>query len=237
MNKKILDAIFKHAEKESPRECCGVIAQRSRVKKYFPCRNLSADPTEQFELSPEDYANAEEWGTITHIVHSHPGDGASPIPSELDYLQCDAHGIPWIIVSWPDIDHAEIQPRGERPLTGRAFTLGYADCWSLVREWHRLQGVELKDYSVPYHWWEEGENLYLDNWYKEGFREVDIPRPGDMVMMRVGSDVVNHAGILLEDNILLHHLYGQLSREVPYSQYWRDRTDKIVRHKDLKYPC
>lgn len=166
-------------------------------------------------------------------MHSHPGDGATTQPSELDQLQCDAHGIPWVIVSWPEGDLRTIAPRGERPLEGRAFELGYADCWSLVMDWHRWQGVTLRNYSVDYPWWERGENLYMDNWYAEGFREVTEPRPGDMVLMQVSAPVVNHAGILLEGNQLLHHLYGQLSCTTPYGGYLRERTIKIVRHKDL----
>lgn len=51
--------------------------------------------------------------------------------------------------------------------------------------------------------------------------------------MQVSAPVVNHAGILLEGNQLLHHLYGQLSCTAPYGGYLRERTIKIVRHKDL----
>ncbi|EOC1327808.1 C40 family peptidase [Cronobacter dublinensis] len=233
MRDKTIADILAHAEAEYPRECCGVVAQKSRVERYFPCRNITGAPEEQFELSPEDYAAAEDWGTVTAIVHSHPGDGATTQPSELDQLQCDAHGIPWVIVSWPEGDLRTIAPRGERPLEGRAFELGYADCWSLVMDWHQQQGVTLRNYSVDYPWWERGENLYMDNWYAEGFREVTEPRPGDMVLMQVSAPVVNHAGILLEGNQLLHHLYGQLSCTTPYGGYLRERTIKIVRHKDL----
>lgn len=64
MRQKTLDAIMAHAAAEYPRECCGVVAQKSRVERYFPCRNLASEPTEQFHLSPEDYAAAEDWGTI-----------------------------------------------------------------------------------------------------------------------------------------------------------------------------
>lgn len=231
MRDATLKSIFAHARAAYPSECCGVIAQRSRVERYFPCRNITPEPAEQFELAPEDYANAEDWGVITAIVHSHPN--ANTLPSELDQLQCDEHGIPWVIVSWPEGDVRTVEPRGERPLEGRPFVLGYADCWSLIREWHKRQGIELRNYSVDRHWWEQGENLYADNWYAEGFREVREPRPGDMVMMQVQSDVINHAGILLEGNMLLHHLYGQLSCAIPYGGYYRDRTIKIVRHKDL----
>ena len=234
MRETTLQAIMAHAAAAYPAECCGLIIQKGRVEHYIPCKNITPVPTEQFELCPEDYVAAEDRGTIIAIVHSHPGDGATTQPSELDMLQCDAHGVPWIIASWPEGDIRTIYPRVERELVGRGFVLGHADCWSLIMDWHKRQGVELKNYSVERPWWESGEeNLYLDNWYAEGFREVDDPRPGDMVLMQVSAPVVNHAGILLEDNQLLHHLYGQLSCKTPYGGYWRERTALIVRHKDL----
>ncbi|MDB6375237.1 C40 family peptidase [Photorhabdus bodei] len=235
MREKTIAAIFEHVKLEYPNECCGVIAQKGRVEKYFRCRNLSKEPTEHFELSPEDYAQAEDWGTITEIVHSHCGDGVTTQPSELDQLQCDATGLLWVIASWPEGDIREILPRGERPLTGRAFVLGHADCWSLIMDYYKKEhGLSLHNYSVDRHWWEEGENLYMENWQKEGFIEItDSPQDGDLVIMQVQSDVPNHAGILVNSGMLLHHLYGQLSQIIPYSDYWRDRTVKIVRHEEL----
>lgn len=53
MRQKTIDAIMAHAAAEYPRECCGVVAQKSRVERYFPCRNLAAEPTEHFHLSPK----------------------------------------------------------------------------------------------------------------------------------------------------------------------------------------
>lgn len=88
MWQKTTDAIMAHAAVEYPKECCGVIAQKSRVERYFPCKNLSSDPTQHFYLSPEDYAAAEDWGTVTAIVHSHPD--ATSQPSEVGKAQCDA---------------------------------------------------------------------------------------------------------------------------------------------------
>ncbi|PXV27165.1 peptidase P60, partial [Salmonella enterica subsp. enterica serovar Newport] len=48
MRQKIIDAIMEHAAAEYPRECCGVVVQKSRVQRYIPCRNLATDPTEHF---------------------------------------------------------------------------------------------------------------------------------------------------------------------------------------------
>ena len=234
MREKTIQAIVAHAAEVYPAECCGVVAQKSRVERYFPCRNIAENPTEQFHLSPEDYIAAEEWGTVTGIVHSHPD--ATTQPSELDKAQCDAMAMPWHIVSYPEGDLRTVMPRGELPLVGRAFVLGHTDCWGLVMSYFRqTHGIVLNDYRVDYPWWESGrENLYLDNWYECGFREFSGPsQSGDMVIMQVSAPVANHAGILLDDGMLLHHMYGMLSQRVPYGGYWKDRTVKIVRHMSL----
>ena len=74
-----------------------MVIQKGRVEKYIPCKNNAESPTEQFELNPEDYAAAEEQGTVVAIVHSHPGDGATTQPSELDMLMCDATELPGLL--------------------------------------------------------------------------------------------------------------------------------------------
>lgn len=144
MRDKTLQAIFEHARLCYPHECCGVVAQKSRVERYFPCANLAANPTEDFHLDPVGYADAEDWGTVISIVHSHPD--ATTQPSELDKAQCDATELPWHIVNWPEGDFRTIQPRGELPLLERPFVLGHTDCWGLVMSYYRqTHGIELTD--------------------------------------------------------------------------------------------
>ena len=57
--------------------------------------------------------------------------------------------------------------------------------------------------------------------------------PGDVIMMRIQAPVTNHAAVYLGNNIMLHHAFGNLSARVPYGKYYRDRTVRIVRHKEL----
>lgn len=240
MRKKLMDAIRAHVAAEYPNEACGVVVQTGRAQNYIPCRNIADNPTEAFTLAPEDKQAAAEQGEIIMIIHSHP-DVVSLVPSEVDRVQCDWSGVEWGIMSWPEGDFSTLAPREDRDYTGRVWALGFADCWSLIREWYlREHGVELGDYSVPYAWWEQGENRYDDNWQAEGFVEVDPTgmQPGDMIMMRVQAPVTNHAAVYLgrhehQDNIILHHMFGQLSARVPYGKYYRDRTVRVVRHKEL----
>ncbi|BDH46383.1 peptidase P60 [Salmonella enterica subsp. enterica serovar Choleraesuis] len=235
MRQKIIDAIAAHAAAEYPRECCGLLVQKGRVQSYYPCENIHPKPTEDFKINPQNQIDASKIGHVVGIVHSHPDQTARPTETDLAY--CDFHEVPWHILSWPERDFRTIYPRGELPLVGRPFVLGVYDCWGLIMSYFRQEhGIELHDYRVDYHWWEEGhnDNFYQDCWYECGFREFSgPPQPGDMVIMQVQASKWNHAGILLADNMLLHHLYGQLSARVPYGGYWAERTMSIVRYKDL----
>ncbi len=236
MRKKLLDAIRTHVSAVYPQEACGVIVETGTTQRFIACRNIHADPENYFTLSPEDKLAAEQHGEIIMIVHSHP-DVVDLVPSELDRIQCDYSGVEWGIMSWPDGDFCTISPRQERAYTGRRWVLGYADCWTLIRDFHRREfGIELRDYSVPYEWWEQGENRYDDNYIAEGFAEVALEdmQPGDMIMMKIASPVTNHAAIYLGENLMLHHMFDQLSARVPYGKYYRDRTVRVVRHKGVK---
>jgi proteasome lid subunit RPN8/RPN11 len=177
MNKTIMAAIRAHALEEAPRECCGFVIQSGRRQRYIPIPNTHENPTEHFRIDGEHWANAEDEGTIIRVIHSHPGDGARPIPSDLDRQQCNNSGVVWGIYA-PDCDeYAEITPEAI-PLIGRPFILGSHDCWGLIMDWHAT-GRDAERFSrrlsmvgkpVP-------GQPYFDNWEREGFIECD-PMPG-----------------------------------------------------------
>lgn len=233
MKESIHQAVMAHVAQEYPKEACGLICRRGRWSRYFPLENSAENPLEGFLMAPQSYADAEDWGTVVAVVHSHPD--ATSLPSAADRAVCNELKIPWIIVSWPEGDIYTLQP-DEPPLVDRPFVLGVTDCWGLIMAYYQKEyGITLPDYRVSYPWWEDGtENRYVDNQPDSGFVEfTGDPRPGDIVLMQVSAPVVNHAGILLDGNMMLHHLYGHQSGRTPYGGYWRDRTWKILRHKDL----
>ncbi|QGF21242.1 tail assembly protein [Citrobacter phage HCF1] len=131
----------------------------------------------------------------------------------------------------PEGDLRIVQPE-RLPLIGRPGHLGIKIAGLAF---HKEHGIELNNYSVPYEWWKDGkENIYDDNWQREGFIEVNRdPIYGDMCMFRLQSVVTNHAGIYLGDNQLLHHMSGKLSRKDIFSGWYQDHIVRVVRHKDL----
>lgn len=235
VSKKTLAAIFAHAEAEAPKECCGVIVRKgARGMEYLPMDNVHADPENHFQPDRSQYLNIQAEYDVTHIVHSHPGDGARAIFSPADIASCDETGIPYLLVSWPEGDVAIRQPEINKPLVGRQFVVGTQDCYSLVMEWHRRQGIELMDFRTPYPWWERGEDRFTPaNLAAAGFVECDYS-PGAMIVMQVQCDVPNHCGVLMPSGELLHHLFGRPSGRDIYHGSWLQRGERYcVRHKDL----
>lgn len=244
---KIKKAIMAHADACYPLECCGVIID----KQYIACRNI-AEQSDQFEIHPEDLASAEDQGEILAYVHSHP-DGTTKA-SELDLIQIELHQKPWVICSYPDLDFQVYEPCGYRvPLVGRNYFHGWQDCYALVRDFYsRELSVELMDFERKDGWWEDKDHpsLYLENYEKAGFYEVDTPQYGDMLVCRVGrTEHPNHAVIWLGNNgqlkseqteqcigssLILHHPYNRKSVREIYGQQWHERTVKILRHRDVK---
>lgn len=252
---KTMAAIEAHALAEYPRECCGlIVASGGRRDKYVPCRNVAATANEHFILHPGDYAEAEDkYGPPVALVHSHPD--AEAAPSDADRVACEEMAIPWLIVSVREgaIDGQHLlQPEGwQAPLLGRPFYHGILDCYTLLRDFYKRElSIELADYPRGDSWWTMGENLYVDNYQREGFRQLrqgEAIQYGDIVFMALKSDVPNHAGVFLGDvqlkeqpflhkvpDAMLHHLYGRLSERVVYGGYWAEVTRMVIRHKEME---
>lgn len=237
LTKKVKSDIAAHVAACLPEEACGLVVMVGRKQVFIPCLNVFEDPTgvrsrkDAFTISDMAWMDAEDMGDVVRVVHSHPGQ-RELTPSLGDVNGCNGSGVVWTITNEYG-DFIEIDPE-DPPLVGRRFVLGITDCYGLVMDWHKKQGVNLPDFRVPYNWWETGENLYMDNWYGAGFRECEENTPGAMVIMQISAPVPNHAGIYLPGNQLLHHIYGNLSSVIPFrAGFFRDNVVKWVRHKDL----
>lgn len=224
---------LKHAMTEIPREACGVLIIERGHEVFVPCRNLSPF-RDAFMICPEDYANAEDRGEVVRIIHSHPYSRATP--SEVDRVSCEASGVPWSIVSVPNGDWHDFNPTGYRaPLVGREWAHGLLDCYSLIRDHYReAMSIELPDFERDYEWWFKGQDLYIENFAKAGFREVPIEslQVNDVLLMQVMSPVVNHGAVYLGNDQMLHHLHRRLSCRDVFGGYWRKHTVKVVRHEN-----
>ena len=219
----MIEKIINHADSCGEAECCGFVIDN---KIYMPCKNISPTPTEAFEISPDDWIQAETIGEITAIVHSHPN--GLPILSEADQIYQQQTAVDWWIVC----DNQIHKFRFIKPLLGREFEHGKTDCLSIVRDAYMLAGIDLPNYERADDWWHNGQNLYLDLLPKNGFERVDAEdiQEGDIILVCLGSETPNHAAVYIGNQYILHHCPDRLSKRDLYGGFWRNYTHSIWRH-------
>lgn len=229
----ILAEIRAHAEREYPRESCGLVVVHKGRKRYIPVRNI-AEKNEHFVMHPQDQADAEDSGEVLMVVHSHPN--LPPVPSQADLVGCEASGLPWLIVNWPTGAVHQFAPSGYvAPLYGRQFSHGVLDCYSFIRDYYRQElGTELPDFDRPDEWWLKGQDLYQDGFAAAGFERVTGPmQPHDVLLMRVASPVPNHGAVYLGDGRIGHHQMGRLSSRDIFGGWYEKVTVATLRHRSL----
>jgi len=220
---------YRHALECYPAESCGLMVEANGNVMYWPCKNLAGE-TDIFILCPKDYLAASKAGEIKAVVHSHPNSSVEP--SQADLVSCEATGLPWYIIGVPSGVWNMISPKGYvANLVGRTWTHGVLDCYSLIRDyyWQKLS-VVLPDFKRVDNWWQNGGNLYLDNFSAVGFTVEEEPQAGDVLLMQIKAPVPNHGAIYLGDGVILHHLHGRLSCREAWDGYYRKNTTHILRY-------
>jgi len=226
-----------------PEEACGLLTDDG----YRPARNIADDPLIDFRIAEADFVAAGRVLAVLHS-HTHSRDAAGAIvprpldwPSLADQISQEALGLPFGIavvtmsaggevhVADPFFFGGDVEPP---PLVGRTFRHRVTDCYALVRDWWRGEGVDLPDYIRDDGWWRHGGDLYRDHFAAAGFRIVspnDL-KPGDCFLAQLHSPVPNHAGVFVGGGLILHHPHGCLSKHDPLSR-WQRHVTHWLRHE------
>ena len=240
----VKNAVIEHGREQFPKEAVGYVGQDGG---YHPLENRHDDPTGHFLVS--DYPR-----DATAIIHTHTRQETdahgclvvSAAPSFGDMQSQQTTAIPWGIQPMQANGPAgPMEWFGDEspilPLLGRQFRSGSADCFCLVRDFHRLQwGID----SIP--------NLPRDeDWHRKKEPEFDLmsperieianfqiidgsqARPGDVVLGSIGSRRINHAGLLCNRGLILHQIEHHLSCREPLNP-WLRYVRLFVRHREAK---
>lgn len=218
-----------------PQEACAYIVDDALV----PVANVSANPNHEFELHISDALTMEK---AQGFIHSHPSGQLRP--SALDMQTQIQWGKPFGIVTCTSDSCSDSLWWGDHLLSiqlhERPFIHGIFDCYSLIRaEMYQRTGIILEDYPRNFEWWEREpdgsiENLYEENFEAWGYAVVDSSdelQIGDIIFMKIHSEVVSHAAIYQGNGLILHHLRDRLSR-VEHLSSWKKFAEKTVRHTE-----
>jgi proteasome lid subunit RPN8/RPN11 len=227
------DTIIDHFNTEYPREGCGVIGIQKGKSKWFPCKNV-AENDDDFIIDSTDYIRASHISDIVAVVHSHPDTG--PEPSETDVKQCNGLNLDYYIISIPEIKLHHLQPsHRDLPLIGREYDFGVTDCFSLIQSYYEKFGIDMPRYAFEDDWWDKGLDYFGDLWKNyEGWNEVTDGSliKNDLLFFNVQSEVPNHCGIYLDDDLFLHHAGNRLScRELLHPNWGKWKTKSLRNEK------
>jgi proteasome lid subunit RPN8/RPN11 len=226
-----IEAAKAHAISEFPKESCGFIA----AGEYVACENKHNEPTTEFEIQDDRYDQAVAAGTLQAVIHSHPYGPL--VPSELDMTQQIATDVPWVIIMLNENGVHKLTAWGGNlpmaPIIGRPFIHGIFDCYSLVRDVFRLgkdgmaaQGIswphppiELPEVPRADNWWQGEDDLYVAHLAPAGFKQINRSevQEGDGFLCALGdrrsnpNKRLNHAGLIVERDQVLHHFTDNLS--------------------------
>lgn len=119
-----------------------------------------------------------------------------------------------------------------RSLIGCPWEYGVTDCYTLVRDYFRLQGVELPDFERPCDLESHDQSIFLHEAENLGFTQVPLieRRPGDVLIMRLGTRTPMHAAILVDCDRILHQIQDARSGVEDLRSYYVRSIAAVFRY-------
>lgn len=226
-----MEAFKAHCRVDQTIESCGLFVLKDGVVVFVPCENHAYDKTNSFIVHPSDFVRESDEGDVIGVGHSHVIGPSTP--SGEDRINAENCMLPFVIYQ-PEADTVgTYDPKGvPTPLLGRKWVLGVSDCYTLARDYYRTQGLELKDYVRNDMSILRTNSLFLQYYEENGFHVIEgLPKIHDALLIQVHANIPNHVAVMVDNNLILHHLQDRLSCREPYGGYWRRHTMKVLRHE------
>jgi cell wall-associated NlpC family hydrolase len=243
--------------KRYPEEACGLVI----AGKYYTCINAlpdtdASDPAVKpregaFRISKEErLALTLAHGQPQCVLHSHPyGLYDSKVfikehrkpqwPSVPDQTAFIADTCDWGIVATDGIGISEFcwLTNDVIPIETRPFEWFASDCYTIVRDWHKLHGVgELPNFPRMFEFWKQPVNSPEANSIELAIKGIqnaqcvarEKAEVGDIAVFAMGSPKVNHLGVITGPDEMLHHPAHRYPETVRWSE-WLHKAKYVVR--------
>jgi len=240
LNKKIKSDIKKHALKEKPKECCGLVFESNGSLNIQACSNTSEIPEKHFSISPRDYLKATQKGSIKAVYHSHLSNNDRFSPN--DILHSRAHQLPFLLYCHGKDSFSTFLPQKNKTfLYDRIFKIGESDCYTFVKEYYSNLGIKLAGYNnLGNDWHKKNPNLIQDLFSlnkndpnlpiselspKSEFKKHDV-----LVFEFIKGAGANHVAVYLGNNQIMHHPRNKYLCIESLSNIYKNKIITIYRH-------
>ena len=209
-----------------------ILLKKGKVK-LVPLTNFSDDPVNYFVLG-EDFAKIQLQGEVIYVIHGHANNC---IPSEYDIAACNSCNIPYIVFNRDDGSYSTIKPSNYRSLSGINYEFGTNDCFETARNWYLMHGVpipERKDWLDD--WWLQGHDYIKDLDKVWPFVPAEGLEYGTLITFAVESEVENHLGVYLDNDLFFHHAVDRMSCKENLYPFWGQFIRNIYKYEgsDIK---
>lgn len=121
---------------------------------------------------------------------------------------------------------------------GLAHEYGKIDCIRLVKNFYENElGItfELPSYSMSKRWLFDFTVQELDNWISKYATKISLTSAQnyDLIAFKSKQNVINHFGMFLLPNSILHIEEHNISKVELLSDYWIDSIYAVYRHEQL----
>ncbi len=238
MHTRIKKEAIEHALSLPDQEVCGLIYQTDRAVHYYPCSNVSKDEegiSKSFEISSQDYIDANQLGNIIGIFHSHNKESTNSF-SLADLETAKSMCLPIYLYiggleSWMDYipDSYDVNP------AGRNWAWGMSDCYEVVRIYYRNnKQIYLTDFDRDESFEFVGSDIINQYVISEGFRyvtNISFILPDDIILFSTpSSSFAHHLGIYIGGNKIVHHPRNMLSCIDPLDDDWMKSIVGVLRY-------
>lgn len=236
LNSEVQNKIRQHCLSKSNQESCGLILNDDTV---VLCNNIAVDPVSSFIIDPNDVSKYD-WKDIKAFYHSHLHNNIFTVG---DIAFSEKTNKTYVIYDISTDSFNYYHPNGNKiPYINRPFFLGKLDCCTLVQDYYKFQlNIQISDIEHSEKYSNNWENLsynehkdVLKNWLIQNkFSIVTDLKLHDVILVSLPKiKFPIHAGIYLDNNTILHHLY-EFSTIENYKNSYKKFTIHKLRHESM----